>query len=145
MSSQCHLQKPTPLPVPHYSDISRYKYQLKDDYTIQIDILGTDAKFSSDICTVSLTAFGLLTIGKGFRWDGNSAGFKTGTWVIAALVHDSLYMLIRHGKLATHPYKELADRQMYDLCLASGMNKLRAWISWKVVGAAGLSSTTGDE
>ncbi len=101
-----------------------YKYQLHDDYTVDINFkppgLGT-----SDY--IELTTDGHLTVKRGYAWDGPSGPtFDTHTFMRGALVHDALYQLMREGELDGEKYKIPADKLLKEMCLADGMNWFRA-------------------
>lgn len=106
-----------------------YGYQLHETYTQTIPILGR----SADLQFIKLTPGGVLTIRKGYSWDGASGpAIDTKTFMRASLVHDACYELIRYGAL-TRKDKEAVDQLMRDVCLDAGMVKPRAWWVWKGV------------
>jgi hypothetical protein len=121
-----------------------YKYQLDQDYQVIIAITPERA-ISSDF--ISLQTDGLLTIGKGYAWDGPSGpAFDTKDFMRGSLVHDALYQLIREAAPAPslapatlrHPclshgldisYRKLADQILQTICKEDGMSSLRAcWV-----------------
>lgn len=105
---------------------SGYKYQLVAEYCTIIDIW-PDQHIETDF--INLSTLGFLEIKKGYAWDGPSGpALDTGDFMRASLVHDALYQLMREGKL-DHGQRKQADRILYELCLADGMNPLRAaWV-----------------
>ena len=96
------------------------KYQLAEDLVISVPIYGINAAYDFII----LTSDGLLTIKKGFCWDGASGAFDTKSIMKGSCVHDALYQLIRPG-LLPKKLKKRADRIMQNICLESGMWKFR--------------------
>ncbi len=115
-----------------------YKYQLTSDYTIQ-----TEAYPFAPVCTdwLCLDGNGLLTIKKGYAWDGPSGPtFDTPSFMRGSLVHDALYQLISEGALPDF-FREYADRTLYRLCRDDGMTSVRAWYVYKAVQAFGESHT----
>jgi hypothetical protein len=119
---------------------SGYKYQLKETYTLKTSILP-----SADIVTpyVTLDAQGTLTIQKGYAWDGPSGPtIDTKTFMRGALVHDALYQLIRdcNGQFPEDPHRLQADELLRAICLADGMNSIRAWWVFKAVRLFGQPS-----
>jgi len=75
---------------------------------------------------LSLDKEGLLTIKKGYAWDGASGAVDTDTNMRASLFHDALCQLINDA-LLPRLYQVVADQVFYDICLEAGMTKLRAW------------------
>ncbi|MCK5138479.1 MAG: DUF1353 domain-containing protein, partial [Thermodesulfovibrionia bacterium] len=49
-----------------------------------------------------------------------------------ALVHDSLYQLIREGCINID-YRDHADRLLQEICLRDGMSRVRAWYVYQAV------------
>ena len=115
-----------------------YKYQLTSDYEIQTEAIPYAPVCSDFIC---LDAHGLLTIKKGYAWDGPSGPtFDTPSFMRGSLVHDALYQLISEGLLPDF-FREYADRTLYRLCRDDGMSSVRAWYVYKAVQAFGESHT----
>ena len=83
-----------------------------------------------------------LTIEEEYPWDGASGPtIDTKDSMVPSLIHDFLYEAFRQGKLDPHEWREKADLEFYDLCLACGMGKIRAstWfyaIRWGAAKAA---------
>ena len=74
-----------------------------------------------------------LYIKEGYAWDGASGpGIDTRNIMRGSLVHDALYQLIREG-LLPRTYRGLADQELYLVCRADGMFRLRAWWVKKAV------------
>jgi len=102
-----------------------YKYQLKRDYTLKINIKPVH---SIDKDFLSLTITGLLTIKKGYAWDGPSGPtIDTLNFMRGSLVHDALYQLMRDGELDKDKHRESADRLLQQICIEDGMSTIRAW------------------
>ena len=101
-----------------------YKYQLVKDYSIQLDL-----RLPEDIVTeyITLTKSGLLTMFRGYAWDGCSGPtYDDKTNMRGGLVHDGGYQLMRLG-LLSQEYKGFFDRLLKSVCLEDGMWKIRAW------------------
>jgi hypothetical protein len=96
------------------------KYQLAEDLVISIPIFGYNVSYEF----ISLTSDGLLTIKKGFCWDGASGAFDTKTIMKGSCIHDALYLLIRRGLIAKQ-LKKRCDRIMQNICLDAGMWQFR--------------------
>ena len=100
-----------------------YKYQLCEDYTVQIGILPLTMIITDWIV---LASDGWLTIFKGYAWDGPSGPtFDTKDSMRGSLVHDALYQLMRMGLLDIC-YRPMADKLLHDICEEDGMPKIRA-------------------
>lgn len=102
-----------------------YKYQLKETYTLAIDI-----KPSTPINTkyIALDSNGNLAINEGYAWDGPSGPtIDTLTFMRGSLVHDALYQLMRENHLDLNIHREAADRTLQKICEEDGMWSLRAW------------------
>lgn len=104
---------------------SGYKYQLKGNYSVQISIKPNAA---IDTEYLALTIAGLLTIKKGYAWDGPSGPtIDTLNFMRGSLVHDALYQLMRERHIDHDLYRETADRLLQEMCKEDGMSSLRAW------------------
>ena len=104
-----------------------YKYQLHETYSVMIPI-----KPEHNIVTeyIELSAFGLLTIKEGYAWDGPSGPtIDTKTSMRGALVHDSLYQLLRE-KLLDKSLRPQCDQIAHDIWVEDGMYEWRAAL-WK--------------
>lgn len=109
----------------------KYKYQLRETYTVFISI-----KPSVPILTqyIDLYTDGRLVIKEGYAWDGPSGPtIDTQTFMRGSLVHDALYQLMRENYLSRIEYREEADKILRQLCLEDGMWCIRAWwVYWGV-------------
>ena len=101
-----------------------YKYQLEKDYSVNIPIKDHDI----DLTFLALDPTGMLLIRKGYAWDGPSGPtVDTPGFMRGALVHDSLYQLMRGEHLHDKKYRKVADEIMRKICREDGMNSFRAW------------------
>lgn len=101
---------------------SGYKYQLVDDYSVEVEITPPD-----DIETdfVSLSRSGGLRIRRNYAWDGPSGPtMDTKTAMRGSLIHDALYQLIRL-ELLPPSWRAEADRTYLHVCKEDGMWTLR--------------------
>lgn len=82
---------------------------------------------------IILSSSGLLTISKGYAWDGPSGPtIDTKTFMRGSLVHDALCQLMRM-KLLPITLKDYADRSLQRICKEDGMCRFRAWyVYWGV-------------
>ncbi len=114
-----------------YRKLKKYKYQLLEDYQVQIDL-----KPDHDIDTpyISLSTSGLLTVHERYAWDGPSGPtFDTKSFMRGSLVHDALYQLMRLRELDYQADRKRADQILRDMCKADGMFALRAlWVYYGV-------------
>lgn len=107
-----------------------YKYQLSSDYSKDVGI-----RPKHDIWTdhLHLSTAGILTIKKGYAWDGASGPtIDTKSSMRGSLVHDALYQLIRLGHI-DDSYREKADELLYEICREDGMMWVRANLWEKAV------------
>ena len=108
-----------------YRKLHRYKYQLMDDYIIQINIKPIQ---NIELKFLSLSAEGALTIKKFYAWDGPSGPtIDTRDFMHGSLVHDALYQLMRLSKLDYKVHRKRADEILKEICLEDGMCSFRAW------------------
>jgi hypothetical protein len=102
-----------------------YKYQLAEDYSLLVAPLLPVESIATYYSV--LTFDGILTIRRGYAWDGPSGPtIDTRTFMRASLVHDALYQFIRVGILPME-HRAAADQLLRRLCLEDGMSQLRAW------------------
>jgi Protein of unknown function (DUF1353) len=132
------------MPTIKYRNLKPYKYQVANDYTIdllqecEMDMGNTPADISGFI---SLSADSKLTIAKGYSWDGPSGPtIDTKNFMRASLVHDALYQLMRANKLDRNK-KDNADRILQTICKADGMSSIRAYNAYLGVKLFGASAT----
>ncbi len=120
-----------------YRSLTSYKYQLTEDYTVQIEI-----QPEADITTqyIDLKADGLLTVKKNYAWDGPSGPtVDTNDFMRGSLVHDALYQLMR-GQYLDISERDKADRILQKFCKEDGMSTFRAWYVYKGVSLFGKSN-----
>lgn len=104
---------------------SGYKYQLKETYTVAIEI---KPPLLIDTDYIKLDTEGSLTMKKGYASDGPSGPtIDTLTFMRGSLVHDALYQLMREKHLNNASYRDDADRTLQKICKEDGMCSLRAW------------------
>ncbi len=108
-----------------------YKYQLADDYAVRI---GIAAEARVETPYVALTADGVLTLKKGYAWDGASGpAIDTLNLMRASLVHDALYQLMREKLLDHEKHREAADRLLRRISREDGVSAPRAWLLYQGV------------
>lgn len=114
-----------------YRHLRHYKYQLLEDYTVNIGLtLPEDTNIADYII---LTSEGELRIKARYAWDGPSGPtIDTKNFMRGSLVHDALYQLIREKKLDIK-YRTFADDLLKKMCREDGMHPFRAWYVHKAV------------
>lgn len=108
-----------------------YKYQLAETYSVNVGIYPSRI-INTDFLNLDLD--GILTMKKGYAWDGPSGpAIDTKTFMRASLVHDALYQLMRLGYLSTKAYRGKADEVLRQICKEDGMWKPRQWWVFRAV------------
>ena len=108
-----------------------YKYQLKVDYTIQLDIKPWN---QIDTEFISLSKTGSLTIKSGYAWDGpRGSTIHTLNIMRASLIHDALYQLLRNKRLDKKRFRRKIDKLLRTICRKDGMTAIRAWLAFQGV------------
>ena len=116
--------------VPAMKYLKGYKYQLYEDFLIQ---LGFDVPTEVDTQFIALSVTGLLQIKRGYAWDGLSGGaLDTTSGMTASLVHDALYQCVRM-KLVPAKFRRQIDDEFYRICIEKGMWTVRAWWMYRAV------------
>jgi len=125
-----------------YKKRRRYKYTLFADY-----LHPTGLRIAGTVeipPVITLGADGLLTIRKGYAWDGPSGpAIDTPNFMRGSLVHDALYQLMRERRIPQQ-HREYADALLREICLEDGMSKARAWWVYQGVRLGGASSAAPD-
>ena len=86
---------------------------------------------------VTLEPNGLLSLRRGYAWDGPSGPtLDTRNFMRASLVHDALYQLMREGLLDSSQ-RLYADRLLRKICRQDGMSRFRAWYVYRALRAFG--------
>ncbi|GMQ80713.1 MAG: hypothetical protein BMS9Abin05_0141 [Rhodothermia bacterium] len=108
-----------------YRKLNRYKYQLTEDFHIEIEVRPT---MPIGTPYLSLSEAGQLIIKKGYAWDGPSGPtIDTSTFMRSSLVHDALYQLMRLALVDHADSREYADRLLRRMSIQDGMCRFRAW------------------
>lgn len=107
-----------------------FEYQLREDFFIQT---GIRPEVPARFLFVELNTEGMLLIKRGWAWDGASGPtLDTRSSMVAAMVHDALYGLMKRELLAKK-YKAEADKLFYNLLIEDGMWKWRAGVWYEAV------------
>lgn len=112
-----------------YKKITKYKYQLQEDYVYRTPLKGR----TIDTTFIALDIAGLLLIKKGYAWDGASGPMPDISSVMRpALIHDALYQLIREKHLPSKA-KRVADFILLKESVKDGMPRwLAKTVYWAV-------------
>jgi hypothetical protein len=112
-----------------YRKLHKYKYQLAEDYKINVGIFHINVEHDY----FSLAPNGELLIKKYYAWDGPSGPtIDTETFMRGSLIHDCLYQMMRLRCLDIK-YREATDDLLKKICLEDGMSRVRAWYVHKAV------------
>jgi hypothetical protein len=121
---------------------SGYKYQLAEEYKVEVSVV-PETIIQTDY--IELTTERLLTIKKGYAWDGPSGPtFDTLNFMRGSLVHDALYQLMRNGYIDREKWRKEADINLRRICVEDGMSRIRALWVYKAVRWFGYKSATGE-
>lgn len=105
-----------------YRRLTKYKYQLLEDYTTVIPVIG----YKINTPFINLSENGNLLIKQKYAWNGANVAFDTKTFMRGSLIHDALYQLIRLEKLPLN-IRHQADLILKDICKKDGMSSFRAY------------------
>ena len=117
----------------------KYKYLVRTPIVVFVGI-----RYNVHTEWFSLTRDGFLTIKQGYRWDGCTGMIDTSTNMLAGLVHDCLYQMMRESYL---PFKlrEKVDRVFQSLLEDCGSWYLTQKIAYWVVRNFGAKHATPKE
>lgn len=110
-----------------------YKYQLQQEYRVQLDNIRPKPGAVGATPLITLTPEGELIIKYGYAWDGASGPTRdTKSSMRGSLVHDALYQLGRM-KLIDMEQRDEIDLVFWRICRTDGMWRARAWFWWRAV------------
>ena len=93
-----------------------YKYETVGRFVIKTDV--PDVKCNEYLSVVD----GWMYIEDGYQWDGSSGpAIDTAKCMIASLVHDAYYQMMREECIDRDAWRAYADRQYREICLDAGM------------------------
>lgn len=111
-----------------------YKYQLFTEYSVMIPAFKSEKYIVSPSGYITLSGEGLLTVSKGYAWDGASGpSVDTHSFMRGSLVHDALYQLMREELITSDGCRDKADILLRELCEEDGMGYFRAWYVYHAV------------
>jgi hypothetical protein len=113
-----------------YRKLNKYKYVTNRSYSVQTGISGHDVNIGS---FVKLAPNGVMTIGKGYAWDGpSSPAIDTKNFMRGSLIHDAFYQLIRE-RYVPKSVRKPSDKLLVEMTKEDGMGKFRCWyVYWGV-------------
>ena len=118
-----------------------YKYQLETGCTL---FTGITIEKGINTPYISMTIDGIVTITKGYAWDGATIAFDTKNFMRGSLFHDALYQLMRQEHLGQE-YRFDADLLLRTICRQDGMSRIRAWWVFRGVRKFGKGATIGEK
>ena len=116
---------------------SKYKYTLLKDVIINLQgyypnkaLIFPNSRIPGYI---QITRNKIITVHKGYAWDGPSGPtIDTENFIEASLIHDALYQIIREKHLL-EKYRKIADVILYHMCRELDMNWIRAqYVYWSL-------------
>ena len=109
---------------------SGYKYQLVEEHRVKVSIIPKN-NIKTDF--IELDTEGMLTIKKGYAWDGPSGPtIDTPSFMRGSLVHDALYQLLRSEDIGQE-WRDEADEELRRICREDGMSRIYSnWVHWAV-------------
>jgi hypothetical protein len=114
-----------------------YKYQLEKEFKKQTPITGS---YVNDFYFL-LEPSGMLTVSRGYAWDGASGPtWDTSSSMAASLVHDVFCQMERDGRLDYVKWHKVVNEFFVEMCREDGMWAARANL-W---GAAVEFANAGD-
>lgn len=106
-----------------------WKYEVLADYHVAVNI------FPKKIIRTRyliLDPSGILTILKGYRWDGASGpALDTSAFMRGSAIHDALYQLLRLGLIyPRRKMRKIADKVLRSIVREDGMTRTRAFFDY---------------
>lgn len=119
---------------------SEYKYKFKVEENFSIELPFKTPDFEHDYAE---SKDGVLTIKKGYAWDGASGPvINTQNTLIASLVHDVLYQAMRLNLIKPNSEnKKLTDKNFFEILKMNGVNLIRRKVWYFAVRLFGKKST----
>jgi len=112
-----------------YESLQDWKYRVLKRFTYQTDIKPVE-KIQSSFS--SLDTDGVITVEKGFCWDGPSGGVDTKNSMLASLLHDIGCNYRAEGFLEDDEIEQFDDL-FYKVCIECGMSEFRAGYMYKAI------------
>ena len=109
-----------------------YKYRLEDDSKIIVTNYFGEEIETEYISFTPVLAGTLITVKKGYAWDGASGIKDRKSNFIASLFHDAGYQLLRELQLEM-VFRYDLDRMFQQICIDNGAYRWQAWIYYKTL------------
>ena len=115
-----------------YRKLTPYKYQLTKDEKYFMGNIYPTVPFDDEYMSLSLS--GILTVKKGYAWDGATGGIETHVIRRASLIHDAYCQLIEKGCIPIS-FRLNVDIVFRRICKEDGMSWLRTWYTYTAIRA----------
>ena len=99
-----------------YRSLHAYKYQVMAPFELRVAVYPKQPIMTN---WISLTPHGMLSIVRGYAWDGATWTVDRASNMVASLAHDALYQLMRLGLLG-QDWRVAVNCVYQDLVLAHG-------------------------
>jgi len=120
---------------PYIKYRSGYKYQLVEECQVKVSVI-PESDIKADF--LDLDTDGMLTIKKGYAWDGASGPAPDIRSIMrGSLVHDALYQLMRREFIGKEKWRDEADEELRRICCEDGMPRIMAWLVHRAVRIGG--------
>lgn len=113
-----------------YRKLPKWKYQLLEDETFLDGSILPLVRIETDY--IVLHEVGVLTVKKGYAWDGATWASDGNQVKRASLIRDAYCQLISEGYLPL-VFRLEADEIFKRICLQDGISKFRAWYMYKFI------------
>lgn len=117
-------------PSVKYRLLPPYKYQTLEKLVFLTDIC-PEAEIKHPYFTLSTD--GILTVNRGYAWDGSSGGLDTKNMMRASLAHDVFFQANQLRLLLPPDWRVKANKLLIRLAKEDGMSSVRAWWVYKAV------------
>lgn len=119
---------------------SEYNYKFKVEENFSIELPFKIADFEHQYASLK---DGILSIKKGYAWDGASGPIiNTQDTLVASLVHDVLYQAMRLNLIkSNNENKKIADKIFFEILKMHGVNSIRRKVWYFAVRLFGKKST----
>lgn len=114
-----------------YESLHDWKYRVLEGFTYQTEIK-PKKKIQSSFSSIDIN--GLITVEKGFCWDGPSGGVDTENSMLASLLHDIGCNYRAEGLLIDKEIEQFDDL-FYKVCIECGMSEFRAGYMYRAISA----------
>ena len=116
----------------------KYKFKVEENFSIELPFKIPDFEHS-----YASSKDGILSIKKGYAWDGASGPIiNTHDTLVASLVHDVLYQVMRLNLIkSSKENRKIADKNFFEILKMHGVNSIRRKVWYFAVRLFGKKST----